>query len=38
MGDAATQTPGGWAWQPTEAFRSATNWRAFMQAEGLADR
>ena len=37
MVDAATQTPGGWAWQPTEAFRSATNWRAFMQAEGLAD-
>lgn len=37
MGDTTTETPGRWAWQPTEAFRSATNWLAFIQAEGLAD-
>lgn len=37
MGDGTTETPGGYAWRPTEAFRSATNWWAFMKAEGLAD-
>lgn len=37
MGDARTGRPEGYAWRPTEAFRDATNWRAFLKAEGLAD-
>jgi len=37
MTEMERSTAPGYVWRPTEAFRNATNWQAFMRAEGVAD-
>lgn len=37
MADRSAPASRKYAWRPDEAFRAATNWQAFMTAEGLAD-